>query len=119
MRRALFIGIAVISLLFIWLHFFPPRAWLNLTKQVEVSPATGAALVEKYNCRNCHRIGGEGALVGPQLDGILEYKDPDVIRLWLHNPRAIKGNTPMPNFHLSDTEIEAIMAYLETISKPQ
>ena len=117
MRRWIFIGIVVLLVIFVWLRFFPPRAWLNLTKQVAISPASGAALVEKYDCRGCHRIEGEGALVGPQLDGILEYKDPEIIRLWLHNPRAIKGNTPMPNFHLSDSEVEAIMAYLETLSK--
>lgn len=29
------------------------------------------------------------------------------LRLWLRNPRAIKGNTAMPNFRMSDSEIEA------------
>lgn len=115
MRRSIVVGIVLIVVLFVWVWIFPPRAWLNLTKQVTVSPEVGAELVLKYDCRSCHRIQGEGALKGPELDGILERTDPMVVRLWLHNPRAIKGNTPMPNFHLSDTEIEAIMLYLESL----
>ena len=116
MRRYVFFGVIAVFILFIWLRFFPPRAWLNLTKNVPMTAESGKMLVERYNCRDCHRIQGEGALVGPQLDGILLRTDPMIVRLWLHNPRAIKGNTPMPNFHLSDSEIEAIMAYLETLS---
>ncbi len=115
MRRSIVIAIVLIILVLAWLWIAPPRFWLNLTKRVEVSPEVGAQLVVQYNCRRCHRIQGEGALKGPELDGILQRTDPMVVRLWLHNPRAIKGNTPMPNFHLSDTEIEAIMAYLETL----
>ncbi len=115
MRRFLLPGMVLLIVLILWLWIAPPRAWLNLTKRVTVSPEVGAQLVLKYQCRRCHRIRGEGALKGPELDGILQRTDPMLVRLWLHNPRAIKGNTPMPNFHLSDTEIEAILAYLETL----
>jgi cytochrome c2 len=105
--------LAVVSLG--WLYFNPPRFWLNLTKSVEPTVAVGAQRVEQYGCRNCHKIGNEGALKAPNLTDITQrINDPAqvTLRLWLQNPVAVKGNTAMPNFHLSDSEIEAILLYL-------
>jgi cytochrome c1 len=51
----------------------------------------------------------------PSLDGVTLRSDDLVhvtLRLWLRDPRAVKGDTAMPNFRLSDSEIEAILAYL-------
>lgn len=113
-RILILIGVLVI-LLVGWFVLAPPRFWLNMTKSVEPIAATGAQLVEKYECRACHRIAGQGALKAPSLDGItLRNNDPVhvTLRLWLRNPRAVKGDTAMPNFRLSDSEIEAILAYL-------
>jgi len=31
----------------------------------------------------------------------------------LRDPKAVKPNTAMPDFHLSDSEIEAILLYLQ------
>ncbi len=115
-RVAVYLIITAVIILF-WLVFSPPRWWLNLTKSVDLSNpvATGEQLVSEYNCRRCHRIGGGGSLKAPDLAGVTERLDDVSLRLWLHNPKAIKGNTPMPNFHLSDSEIEAIVAYLQRL----
>ena len=56
--------------------------------------------------------------MGPDLDTIMSYEEPQAMRVWLRNPKSMKSNTPMPNFHLSDSEIEAIMAYLESVQSP-
>ena len=37
--------------------------------KAKTSPERGAAVFEK-SCANCHQIGGKGAKIGPQLDGI-------------------------------------------------
>jgi len=100
----------------------PPRFWLNMTKQVEPSVVVGAALVEEYDCRDCHKIEGAGALKAPNLDGLVPRQmasDPALVstHLWLRNPRAVKGSTAMPNFHLSDSEIDAIIVYLATLTE--
>ncbi|HXF84896.1 MAG TPA: cytochrome c [Anaerolineales bacterium] len=92
-----------------------PRWYLNLTKQVEVSPQVGAALVEKYDCRSCHVIGGSGALKAPNLDEAVKRESEETLYGWLANPRSMKANTAMPNFHLSDSEIGAILAYLQSL----
>ncbi len=110
------LGLAVLAaVLLVWLVFNPPRFWLNLTKTVEPSPEVGAQLVDRYGCRSCHKIGAEGALKAPDLNGITRRaNDPAqvTLRLWLQNPKAVKSNTAMPNFHLSESEIEAIVMYL-------
>jgi len=108
-------GVAV--LLLVWGFFRPPRFVLNLTKRVEPTAAVGGKLVDKYGCRNCHRIGGKGGLVAPDLDPVVRRArevDPAfaTLRLWLRNPQAVRPGTPMPNFRLSDSEIEAILLYL-------
>jgi mono/diheme cytochrome c family protein len=111
---AILIGVLVV-LFFAWFVLAPPRFWLNMTKSVAPTAATGAQLVEQYECRSCHRIAGTGAIKAPSLDGVTLRSDDLVhvtLRLWLRDPRAVKGDTAMPNFRLSDSEIEAILAYL-------
>jgi cytochrome c1 len=118
MSRRTFILLALTLTGVFWFVAAPPRWWLNLTKRVDLSNpvATGAALVEKYECRRCHRIAGAGALKAPSLDDVTQRLDSVSVRLWLQNPKKVKGNTAMPNFKLSDSEIEAIIAYLETLA---
>lgn len=92
-----------------------PRWYLNLTKQVEISPQVGAALVERLDCRSCHVIGGSGALKAPNLDDVLRRETDETLYGWLSNPRGMRANTAMPNFHFSDSEIAAILAYLRSL----
>lgn len=116
-----FILPAILILAIIWLLVSPPRFWLNLTKRVDLSdPAkAGATLVEKYDCRSCHVIGGEGRSFGPNLEGTTRRNDPETLRLWLIKPSAVKPNTSMPNLKLSDQEATAIMAYLNALDQGQ
>ncbi|GAP64095.1 nitric oxide reductase subunit C [Ardenticatena maritima] len=119
MKRYAPLGILVVLILVVWFWVSPPRFWLNMTKRVAPSPEVGAQLVEKYGCRGCHTIGGQGAILAPNLDQVVrrnKEEDPAFVtlRLWLRDPTAVKPNTAMPNFKLSDTEIEAILQYLQT-----
>ncbi len=100
-------------LLLLYLLLFPPRWYLNLTKRVDVSAETGAALVEKYDCRSCHVIDGRGALKAPNLDDAVKRESEETLYGWLANPHAMRANTAMPNFRLSESEIRAIIAYLQ------
>lgn len=108
----------ILAALVLWLVISPPRFWMNLTNSVEPTATVGGQLVEAKGCRSCHRIGGEGALKAVSLDGIVARQrdhDPALVtlRLWLRNPKAINPSSPMPNFHLSDSQIEAILLYLQ------
>ena len=111
--------ILALVILALWLIFAPPRILLNLTKRVDLSDpeAAGSQVVEKYDCRNCHTIDGSGASMATDLDGVTRRHDDLTLRLWLRNPKAVKGNTAMPNFKLSDSEIEALVQYFTTLDK--
>lgn len=120
MRRFIALAVLIIIIGVIWFAVSPPRFWLNLTKSVEPDAQVGEQLVARYNCRGCHRIGGEGAIKAPDLTGITRrVSDPALVplRLWLQNPKKVKPNTAMPNFHLSDSQIEAILLYLTELDK--
>ncbi len=76
----------------------------------------GAALFEEYDCYACHRIGSEGRFVGPDLTWLGRRKDRDWERVWLADPDAWKPGTFMPNFELSEPEVEALTAHLEQLN---
>lgn len=116
-RNRIFLAALAVALVALWFLLNPPRWWLNAIKPVDLTdPArTGAQLVEKYDCRNCHTVGGRGALKAPDLAGVTGRLDNVSLWLWLGNPKAVKSNTAMPNFHLADGEIEAIVAYLRSV----
>ncbi len=40
---------------------------------------------------------------------------PEKLRLWIQNPDAIKPGSLMPAMKLSDTELDALVRYLETL----
>ena len=48
--------------------------------------------------------------IGPDLTNF--SADPEYLRRWLTNPAAIRPNTEMPNLQLSESEIDALIAFL-------
>lgn len=62
-----------------------------------------------------HPVSGSGALKAPDLTGVAQRLDEQMLRAWLENRQAIKPNTAMPNLRLSDAAIDAIIAYLKTL----
>lgn len=117
-RTATLAVVLVLALVvFVWLTFSPPRWWLNATKQVDLTNpiSTGEQLVVRYDCRGCHRIDGTGALLAENLQGVTDRLSGEAITNLLMNPAAARPGTSKQNRHLSDTEIEAIIAYLESV----
>jgi len=117
--RIILLLIAATAAIGIWLWLSPPRSLLNYMKPVDLEDpvAAGKAVIAKYGCRKCHVIGEEGnPLKAPNLNNVTARHDPIVLRLWLQNPRSIKWKTLMPDFRLSDPEIEAIISYLSTLN---
>ena len=78
-------------------------------------------------CNVCHTLGRteQRTAEGPDLAGVTERRTNDWLTSWLKNPDAMFGSDPiadamleqyhnvkMPNMHLHDTEISALIAYL-------
>lgn len=119
-RVLLAVMLLLMVAVFAWMTFSPPRWWLNMTKQADLSNpiATGEQLVARYDCRRCHRIDGTGALLAGNLQGVTDRLSVEAITNLLVNPAAARPGTSKQNRHLSDSEIEAIIAYLKSVDRP-
>jgi len=73
----------------------------------------GALVFQNKQCRTCHSLGGEGGARGPALDAVATRLTRDqMIR------QVIQGGGNMPAYgkKLSPAEVEALTAFLVTLS---
>lgn len=92
----------------------------------------GLELFGSQGCAACHLIRGDydesgdnTVLIGPDLThfasrgsfagSTLEYEDPDALKLWLADPPTWKPGSFMPNLGLTESDIEALEAYLRSL----
>ena len=70
---------------------------------------SGKLLYQQYNCTACHQIYGLGGYLGPDLTNLVSNTDkgPIYAKAILKN-----GTLRMPNFHLNESEVEDLLAYL-------
>lgn len=88
--------------------------------------ARGEQLFGQLACANCHSIAGT-AFAGKAAPDLTNYgarqtiatgvlaNDPANLKRFLANPQAMKPGVKMPNFRLSDAELDALVAYLESL----
>jgi cytochrome c oxidase subunit 2 len=93
----------------------------------EQPPAVaGKQLFMSLTCSQCHAIAGTDAqgAFAPNLTHVAGRAElgagviansPENLRIWLHNPQALKPGCKMPNFKLSDEQLNQLVAYLETL----
>ncbi len=75
----------------------------------------GALVLQNKQCRNCHSLGGEGGKRGPALDGVATRLTRDqLIRQVLQGD----GNMPAYGKNLTPAEVDALVAFLETLRPP-
>jgi cytochrome c oxidase subunit II len=107
------------------------EAWVRGQQAVPAAPsggqaAQGAALFEQLSCASCHAIAGTQAKarVGPDLTHVstrqtlatgIVSNTPANLRAWIKDPQAIKPANNMPSLRLSDTQLDALVAYLESL----
>jgi cytochrome c oxidase subunit 2 len=82
------------------------------------------------SCIECHTVGGTNAAsqAGPELTHFAdpthecfagcnwETTDRKALEAWLRNPEAVKMGSKMPNYHLKEEEIDALVAYLYSLT---
>jgi mono/diheme cytochrome c family protein len=105
--------------------------WAALVALAQAAPLSqsadaGQAIFEE-KCVACHTIGG-GRLVGPDLQGVTTRRERDWLARWIAAPDKLLAegdpiaaqlfqeynNVPMPNQGLTEAEVAALLAYLET-----
>jgi cytochrome c oxidase subunit 2 len=104
-------------------------AWVSAQRQPanqDEKEAAGRHVFETTACLNCHAIGGTNGTgrFGPDLTHLMSRRTiaagaaentPENLRLWIENPDSIKPGSLMPAMKLSDTELDALVRYLETL----
>ncbi len=107
------------------------NAWQQAQLHVPAAPAggdaaRGAQVFAQNTCVACHAVAGSPAQarVGPDLThlasrqtigaGVLDNSPQNLAR-WIKDPQAVKPGSYMPSLHLSDADVNAIAAYLESL----
>lgn len=89
------------------------------------SVVRGKEVWEKHSCINCHTLLGEGAYFAPELGNVWNRYggkgDPaaarEGIKQWIKNqPTGIEGRRQMPQFHLTETELDDLASFFEWVS---
>ncbi len=70
----------------------------------------GQALFQQHNCIACHQFYGLGGYMGPDLTNVISKYSPAYARAFMAT-----GTTRMPNFNLTDDELDALVAYLSFV----
>ena len=104
-------------------------AWVSAQQQAAIQDArvsAGKRVFETNVCINCHAVSGTAAdgRFGPDLGHLMSRatlasgaaeNTPSNLRLWIQTPDAIKPGSLMPAMKLSDADLDAVTAYLETL----
>ena len=91
----------------------------NLTEKV----VAGKKIWETRNCIGCHTLLGEGAYFAPELGNVYKRRGGDAggaefIKGWIQaQPSGTPGRRQMPQFNLSEKELDEIAAFLKYVSE--
>ena len=106
-------------------HIYALTTSTNNDKLTE-NVVRGKRLWEKHACVNCHTILGEGAYFAPEVGNVFYRfggrEDPasakEAIKAWIASqPSGVEGRRQMPNFNLTDTELNDLADFFEWVAK--
>lgn len=63
-------------------------------------------------CPTCHKIGGKGGKLAPDLSNVGNRHDEAWLLKYLPNPKSINPKNVMPPVKLGDADMKALIAYL-------
>lgn len=105
-------------------------AWVQRQRSAPASvtgeAAEGRHLFETLTCTNCHAVEPNNLKVnsGPNLAHLgsrrligsgMVTNDPANLKRWLSDPQQVKPGVKMPNFKLKPQQVDALVAYFQTL----
>ena len=78
----------------------------------------GRELIEELSCTGCHDLAGFSRSFAPPLDGIGQKVNKNWLVRWLRDPASIRPETKMPNFLLSEEEVNVLADFLMSFKTP-
>ncbi|XVN19617.1 cytochrome c [Pseudomonas corrugata] len=91
--------------------------------QLTESVIRGKGVWERNNCIGCHTLLGEGAYFAPELGNVINRRGGEeafkpFLQAWMKmQPLGVPGRRAMPQFHLSEQEVDDIAEFLKWSSK--
>lgn len=113
-KRAIFWGLFLSFLIYSWLVYTSGTEY-NIKEEYNTTEANfGKKNFQKYNCISCHQIYGLGGYMGPDLTNVITTsgKGEKYAFAFLKS-----GTDRMPNYQLTDEEINSLIAYLKYVGK--
>ncbi len=122
MARNIFYGGSVFFfLLFLALTFDTSRALPDRDNRGAITEkvARGKQVWEHNNCIGCHTLLGEGAYFAPELGNVYKrFGSKEAIIAWIKaQPTGVPGRRQMPQFNLSEQDLDAIAEFLKYASE--
>jgi cytochrome c oxidase subunit 2 len=104
-------------------------AWVRAQRRPAIEDTgalAGRRVFESNACMNCHSVAGTVAngRFGPDLTHLMSRatlaagatkNTHNNLRLWIQDPSAIKPGSLMPAMKLSDTDLDEVVSYMETL----
>jgi nitric oxide reductase subunit C len=85
--------------------------------QISDPVVEGKRLWQHYDCNDCHTILGIGGYYAPDVTKSYSVRGEAWLRQFLKNPAAMyPTGRQMPDFHVSEAQIDALVAYLRWVS---
>lgn len=105
------------------------EAWVRGQQEPAAEPTGLAAEGQQVflrQCRGCHTVEGTDARgrLGPNLTHVASRETiaagllpntPEGLAAWLRNPPEVKPGAKMPNLRLDEGQVQALVAYLQTL----
>ncbi|CAD5107162.1 c-type cytochrome [Zestomonas carbonaria] len=126
MARNIYLGGGVFFfLVFLALTYHTETTFAARTNESEMSEAVvrGKLVWEQNNCIGCHSLLGEGAYFAPELGNVFDRRGGEenfdsFLHAWMKmQPLGVSGRRQMPQFNLSDRELDDLAAFLRWTSK--
>lgn len=122
-RNIFYGGSAFFILLFLALTFDTTRALPERDQRqvIDETVARGKMVWEENNCIGCHTLLGEGAYFAPELGNVYKRfgNSTEAIKIFIATrpKEGIPGRRSMPQFNLSEEDLEAVAQFLKYASE--
>lgn len=124
-RNIYFAGSVFFFLLFLALTFHSEQTFPTRSHEEALTDSVirGKLVWEQNNCIGCHTLLGEGAYFAPELGNVFTRRGGDegfkaFFSGWLKaQPLGVPGRRAMPQFNLTDKEIDDLAEFLKWTSK--
>jgi cytochrome c oxidase subunit II len=77
--------------------------------------AKGQMVFRDQGCYGCHTVGAMGTPIAPDLSHIGAKRDQAYLTRWLKDPSMQRPTAHMPKIQLSESEVQALAAYLGSL----